>query len=424
VRSNVDRDRVRESCAAEQVKKKSAAIVKRSTPLAKIRDLAAALAVCRNVDDVREIRNQAKAIETYIRARGLGVAQLADAAEVTLRAERRLGELCAALPKHPGNRAGADKKSAPPRLEDHGITQKQSSRWQQLARIDPNIFESALLESRDKQDRITVSGLIALTKPRAPGAKDDDVIDVDYPAQWLDEELEEHGWTITEKQRAAVIAYATTNGAPAALELLRAIAWSQWDTAPELAAKMVELAELGFEGRRDRVLEPSAGTGAIVKAIRAAAPKALITAHEIDPRRVQQLRTLVERGVIDHVVAGDFFEMAEYNPPEGQRAFDVSIQNTAYEGGADGRFLEHVMTLADRVVALLRTNALHGTDRYERVWSQCKSGGPWGVRDLVYLPSRPDFESIIADGTARSDFVVVRLDRGFSGETRLDWWLL
>lgn len=393
---------------------RTSAITKRPAKAAALIDvssLASALASCRSAADVREIRDKAIGIESYLRARGVGADGLADAAEVVVRAERRLGEFLDETPRHPGARKGpGGYQEVPPetlaKLEELGVTKRQSVLWQELAAIPLEDFEAQLREARESQRRITGSRLL-----RATRGDDED----DAGAEWIEAVLHEHGWSITAVQRAAVLAKRTENGEDAALELLKAIAWSQWDTEEELAREMAVLAELG-EG--DRVLEPSAGTGSIVRAIHAVAPEASITAVEIDPTRLERLRGLLATDVLDALYDGDFLTR-----DFGEERFSAGVSNTPYENGADGRFLERMMVLCDRIVALLRTNALHGEERFERVWKQCKPGGAWGLHDLIYLPTRPDFESVIADGSARSDFVIVRLDRGFRGETRVDWWV-
>lgn len=74
-----------------------------------------------------------------------GIAQN-HAAEIKLRAERRAGELLAEMDKHEGGRPvkTADTVSAvtPPTLEQLGISDKQSSRWQGIAAIPEPLFEA------------------------------------------------------------------------------------------------------------------------------------------------------------------------------------------------------------------------------------------------------------------------------------------
>lgn len=98
-------------------------------------------------------------------------------------------------------------------------------------------------------------------------------------------------------------------------------------TPPELAARMVEEACIGPE---DRVLEPSAGTGNLVKAIRQAAPGAEILAVELNAAAAQQLQHVLPSSdpgyyavftadFIDVVVEGDegigTFDRVVMNPP-------------------------------------------------------------------------------------------------------------
>lgn len=202
--------------------------------------------------------------------------------------------------------------------------------------------------------------------------------------------------------------------ARAALDYAKGVGLSQWETHPALALQMAELALGGHEHEPVSVLEPSAGVGTLVEAARKVCPRAHITAHEIDPSR----RPAILRAGADVIHIGDFFE---WNPPS--RPYDVAIQNTPYEAGLDGRFLERAMASAKRVVALLRTNALHGTDRFERVWSRVEACA-WRLHDLVYLSARPEFAGPV-DGTARSDFVVVHLVHESVARysmTRVAWW--
>jgi hypothetical protein len=44
------------------------------------------------------------------------------------------------MPKHPGNRYGGN-AALPPSLADLGIGKMDSSRWQQIAAIPPEVFE-------------------------------------------------------------------------------------------------------------------------------------------------------------------------------------------------------------------------------------------------------------------------------------------
>ena len=102
-------------------------------------------------------------------------------------------------------------------------------------------------------------------------------------------------------------------------------------TPPELAARMVELAEIE---PHHRVLEPSAGTGSILKAIGNAPDK---TAVEINPRLVELLARCGVSGL--HIHQADFLEC---NGSMG--SFDRIVMNPPFENGADIKHIRHAIT--------------------------------------------------------------------------------
>src|SRR5437867_975154 len=128
----------------------------------------AAIAAARSTDEVKKIRDSAVAIRAYaIQAKNRQLE--ADAAEIRLRAERRLGELLreqkATVGFNRGAAAGGRKESSrgpyvEPRdtsatLVDIGIDKKLSSRAQKLAAIPDEGFQSMLEEWRRRVEHET-----------------------------------------------------------------------------------------------------------------------------------------------------------------------------------------------------------------------------------------------------------------------------
>jgi len=112
--------------------------------------MCAAIVACHRVDEVKEIRDQALALQVYAQqAQNLDAER--KAAEVRLRAERRAGQLLEEMAKT-GERdqSGGDRKSwsqpATMKLADLGISKSQSSRWQRLAQVSDQDFETALTD--------------------------------------------------------------------------------------------------------------------------------------------------------------------------------------------------------------------------------------------------------------------------------------
>jgi hypothetical protein len=107
-----------------------------------------AIDAAHKVDEVKDIRDKAVALQHYARQ-----AQNTDAerqaAEIRLRAERKAGQLLKAMPKAKG---GGDQKSdhrssrsrGDPALKDLGITFDQSSQWQKLGALSQKEFDLAI----------------------------------------------------------------------------------------------------------------------------------------------------------------------------------------------------------------------------------------------------------------------------------------
>lgn len=92
------------------------------------------LAEAKTLLEVKAIRDQGHAaIKWAKQQRDIGFEAQVDAAEITLRAERRLGEMLAGMEKAQGKRTdlvtSCDQVDSLT-LADHGITKMQSSRWQ------------------------------------------------------------------------------------------------------------------------------------------------------------------------------------------------------------------------------------------------------------------------------------------------------
>ena len=130
-----------------------------------------ALAAAKTTDEVKDIRNRAEAMRAY--ARQAKNKQLeVDAAEIRIRAERRLGELIKAQKETVGLNQGAKGsivtgsvrepvKDDRPTLADAGIDKKLSSRAQKLAAVPEAKFEGLVAEWRvrveQENERVTMA---------------------------------------------------------------------------------------------------------------------------------------------------------------------------------------------------------------------------------------------------------------------------
>jgi hypothetical protein len=131
-----------------------------TTTLVRYDAMCSAIAAAYAVDEVKDIRNKARAIETYAR-QAKNIEAERQACEIRLRAERKCGELLRerekATPRGSNQHKDVSRDATHPQpLADLGITRDQSSQWQKLAAVPPDLFEKEL-----QSERPTTNGIIA-----------------------------------------------------------------------------------------------------------------------------------------------------------------------------------------------------------------------------------------------------------------------
>jgi N6-adenosine-specific RNA methylase IME4 len=126
-------------------------------------DAERALAKLHRVDEVKDIRDKAVAMQCYA-LQAKDTTLIVKATDIRMRAERRAGELLAEMKERGERRQSKDtlargRNAQPrdvPKLSDLGVSKTQSSRWQRLAALDAATFESRVKRaSTDAYDRIT-----------------------------------------------------------------------------------------------------------------------------------------------------------------------------------------------------------------------------------------------------------------------------
>jgi hypothetical protein len=121
-----------------------------------------ALAEARRVDEVKDIRDKAMAMQEYAR-QAKDTELLQHATEIRLRAERRAGELLAATPDTPRGRRPKElaleskANSRPPTLAELGVTDTQSAKWQKLAALPEEKFEIRVEHAKARVEGMTTS---------------------------------------------------------------------------------------------------------------------------------------------------------------------------------------------------------------------------------------------------------------------------
>lgn len=149
-----------------------------------------------------------------------------------------------------------------------------------------------------------------------------------------------------------------------------AVAPQLFPTPPALAARMVEAAELGSTFP-ERILEPSAGTGAIIDAIKARKRYADgVMAVEINPGLADGIRRRFDIAV----KTGDFLEQPQ------EPKFHRVIMNPPFSDGADMAHVRHAFGFlrpGGRLVAIMGEGAFFRMDRRAvafRAWLESVGG--------------------------------------------------
>jgi N6-adenosine-specific RNA methylase IME4 len=140
-----------------------------------------AISEAKSIDEVKDLRDKASAMKAYARQARNRQLEI-DAAEIRMRAERRLGQLIGQQKDEVGlNTGGRPQKTpsqsegvSPPTLEQAGIDYKLSSRAQKMAAVPEEKFEAALGEWRervaDETLRVTSNLLLAGERAQAKAA--------------------------------------------------------------------------------------------------------------------------------------------------------------------------------------------------------------------------------------------------------------
>ncbi|PWJ88408.1 N6-adenosine-specific RNA methylase IME4 [Mesorhizobium loti] len=131
-----------------------------------------ALASAKSIDEVKDFHDKAEAMRAYARQAKNHQMEV-DAAEIRIRAERRLGELIVAqkttIGLNPGGRpkTSASRGQVPeqPTLSDVGVDRKMSARAQKMAAVPEGEFEAMVGDWRNRieieNERVTVNLLKA-----------------------------------------------------------------------------------------------------------------------------------------------------------------------------------------------------------------------------------------------------------------------
>lgn len=135
-----------------------------------------ALAEAHRVDEVKDIRDKAEAMAAYAR-QAKDQELILYATEIKVRAERRCGELLRDSAQrgervtHRDARWGDSESqdaTRKPTLADIGVTKDQSARWQSLASMTPEHFETAVATAKETAGQVTTAFMLREAQKTKP----------------------------------------------------------------------------------------------------------------------------------------------------------------------------------------------------------------------------------------------------------------
>lgn len=245
------------------------------TSLTKYDAACRALAECRTVDEVLEVRDHAERIRLYAR-QAKDRQLLADASDIHLRAERQLGVMLKAAKElgqisrgQPAKRK-AEKNCAEPEqfsritLEEAGIDRKLSARSQKVASISERAFEEMVARTRARiaaGGALTIDREISASEKKERRATHEQVLgamQVSLPSQKFGVILADPEWRFepwsreTGMDRAAENHYPTSCTEVIASRDVPSIAARDcvlflWATQPMLPQALLVMAAWGFD---------------------------------------------------------------------------------------------------------------------------------------------------------------------------------
>jgi N6-adenosine-specific RNA methylase IME4 len=125
-----------------------------------------AIAECKTIDEIKNIRDKAEAMRAYAKQIKEGLQVQNDLAEIKLRAERRAGEMLKEtnISKNSSNQYMLGRANQPTTLKTIGITKDQSSNWQKIADIPEEQFEEHIIDVKESNKEVTTAGMLKVSK--------------------------------------------------------------------------------------------------------------------------------------------------------------------------------------------------------------------------------------------------------------------
>jgi hypothetical protein len=150
--------------------------IEHSPQLANLERARQILAESRTLSEVKKIRDIAEAAKVYAKAAHLGRESQNYAAEISLLAARKAGEILKHLERDTPQQSGAKKAAASvagpseyaQTLKDTATPERTAEYWQAIAAIPTKTFQNYIHQTKEADSEVTMAGLIRAHTKRPP----------------------------------------------------------------------------------------------------------------------------------------------------------------------------------------------------------------------------------------------------------------
>lgn len=130
-----------------------------------------AIRECKDIDEAKDIRDKAQALKVYAQQARESLEVQNNIAEIKIRAERRIGEFSRELETHErirtdltANHDGEQIQTKTQVLKDVGIDIAHASRYEAIASIPEEKFESEIIKKKEAKEELTTASMLRLAK--------------------------------------------------------------------------------------------------------------------------------------------------------------------------------------------------------------------------------------------------------------------
>ncbi|PIR05506.1 hypothetical protein COV56_02710 [Candidatus Kuenenbacteria bacterium CG11_big_fil_rev_8_21_14_0_20_37_9] len=123
-----------------------------------------AVAQCTRIDVLKDIRDRAEAVRAYYQQAKDGLEVQNNAADIKLRAERRIGELSRELPIKQGNRSDLTSSHDGKKLSLKQLGIQHHERYEAIASLPEKEFEKHIQEVKASNQELTTMGVVRLAR--------------------------------------------------------------------------------------------------------------------------------------------------------------------------------------------------------------------------------------------------------------------